>query len=228
MARNWTTGQQQAIDARGGNLLVSAAAGSGKTAVLVERVIRRLSDPQSPVSADRLLIVTFTRAAAGEIPAAARVLQEVPGKGVIAEVEGRRVLAGSAGLLAQEGVATPNVRADGTCVLVAVDGVYAGMIRLADTYGEEHISGQIIHRRGEDALPKFISSSLDLPFAVSYFQYNHNTDPGMEKKAILLIDKIFALDLHGIYSRNHALIFSGAGLMELQDGDDPAILGSKI
>ncbi len=67
MARNWTTGQQQAIDARGGNLLVSAAAGSGKTAVLVERVIRRLSDPQSPVSADRLLIVTFTRAAAGEI-----------------------------------------------------------------------------------------------------------------------------------------------------------------
>ena len=57
----------------------------------------------------------------------------MPGKGVIAEVEGRRVLAGSAGLLAQEGVATPDVRADGTCVLVAVDGVYAGMIRLADT-----------------------------------------------------------------------------------------------
>lgn len=72
-------------------------------------------------------------AAAGEIPAAARVLQEVPGKGVIAEVEGRRVLAGSAGLLAQEGVAKPDVCADGTCVLVAVDGVYAGMIRLADT-----------------------------------------------------------------------------------------------
>ena len=67
MARSWTTQQQQAIDARGGNLLVSAAAGSGKTAVLVERVIRRLSDVQSPVAADRLLIVTFTRAAAGEI-----------------------------------------------------------------------------------------------------------------------------------------------------------------
>lgn len=97
-------------------------------------------------------------------------------------------------------------------------------IRLADTYGEEHISGQYLYRRGEDALPKFISSSLDLPFAVSYFRYNHNTDPGVEKTAISLIDKTFELDLHGIYSRSHALIFSGAGLLELQDGDDPAIL----
>lgn len=97
-------------------------------------------------------------------------------------------------------------------------------IRLADGEGEEHISGQYLYRRGEDALPKFISSSLDLPFAVSYFRYNHNTDPGVEKTAISLIDKTFELDLHGIYSRNHALIFSGAGLLELQDGDDPAIL----
>lgn len=98
------------------------------------------------------------------------------------------------------------------------------LIRLADAYGEEHISGQFIHRRGEDTMPKFISSSLDLPFAVSYFQYNHNTDPGVEKTAISLINKIFELDLHGIYSKKHALIFSGAGLMELQGGDDSAIL----
>ena len=67
MERKWTRQQQWAIEARPGNLLVSAAAGSGKTAVLVERVIRRLCDPVSPVSADRLLIVTFTRAAAAEI-----------------------------------------------------------------------------------------------------------------------------------------------------------------
>ncbi len=98
------------------------------------------------------------------------------------------------------------------------------MIRLADSYGEEHLSGEYLYRRGEDALPKFISSSLDLPFAVSYFQYNHNTDPGVEKTAISLIDKTFELDLHGIYSKKHALIFSGAGLLELQGGDDPAIL----
>ena len=97
-------------------------------------------------------------------------------------------------------------------------------IRLADAEEEEHISGQYLYRRGEDALPKFISSSLDLPFAMSYFRYNHNTDPGVEKTAISLVDKTFELELHGIYSRNHALIFSGAGLLELQDGEDTAIL----
>ncbi|MDR3313082.1 MAG: helicase-exonuclease AddAB subunit AddA [Oscillospiraceae bacterium] len=63
----WTTEQLQAIEARGGGLLVSAAAGSGKTAVLVERVLRLLTDPVDPCAADELLIVTFTRLAAGEM-----------------------------------------------------------------------------------------------------------------------------------------------------------------
>lgn len=67
MKRNWTEKQKDAIDAREGNVLVSAAAGSGKTAVLVERVIERLTDKENPSSADRLLIVTFTRAAANEM-----------------------------------------------------------------------------------------------------------------------------------------------------------------
>lgn len=67
--RKWTEQQRSAIDAHGGTLLVSAAAGSGKTAVLVQRVIERLvsSDPQIHCDADRLLIVTFTRAAAAEM-----------------------------------------------------------------------------------------------------------------------------------------------------------------
>ena len=59
----WTNEQLKAIDSRDGTVLVSAAAGSGKTAVLVERVIRRLMNKEKPCSADRLLIVTFTRAA---------------------------------------------------------------------------------------------------------------------------------------------------------------------
>ncbi|MGN0446930.1 MAG: helicase-exonuclease AddAB subunit AddA [Acutalibacteraceae bacterium] len=67
MARNWTLPQKNAIEATGGNILVSAAAGSGKTAVLVERVIRKITDRENPVAADRFLIVTFTRAAAGEM-----------------------------------------------------------------------------------------------------------------------------------------------------------------
>lgn len=67
MSVKWTKNQQLAIDARGGDVLVSAAAGSGKTAVLVERVLRMLTDPVNPVSIDRLLIVTYTRAAAAQL-----------------------------------------------------------------------------------------------------------------------------------------------------------------
>lgn len=63
----WSPDQLHAIEARGGTLIVSAAAGSGKTAVLVERCIRRLTDTERPCSADRLLIVTFTRAATAEM-----------------------------------------------------------------------------------------------------------------------------------------------------------------
>lgn len=65
--RNWTENQIRAIRARNGALLVSAAAGSGKTAVLVERVIERITDPANPTDADKLLVVTFTRAAAAEM-----------------------------------------------------------------------------------------------------------------------------------------------------------------
>ena len=57
MARKWTEAQTDAIRARGGSLLVSAAAGSGKTAVLVERVLERLTDPVHPTPADRLLLL---------------------------------------------------------------------------------------------------------------------------------------------------------------------------
>lgn len=63
----WTENQQNAINARNGAVLVSAAAGSGKTAVLVERVIDMITDSDKPVDADRFLVVTYTRAAAGEM-----------------------------------------------------------------------------------------------------------------------------------------------------------------
>lgn len=63
----WTDEQWQAISAKGKNILVAAAAGSGKTAVLVERIIRRILDPEEPVDVDRLLVVTFTNAAAAEM-----------------------------------------------------------------------------------------------------------------------------------------------------------------
>ena len=63
----WTREQQEAIYGRGGSILVSAAAGSGKTAVLSERVVEMLTREEDPVDADRLLVVTFSNAAAREM-----------------------------------------------------------------------------------------------------------------------------------------------------------------
>ncbi|MBQ4618174.1 MAG: helicase-exonuclease AddAB subunit AddA [Clostridia bacterium] len=65
----WTAQQQHCIHARGGTVLVSAAAGSGKTAVLIERIVSLLTDPDHPVDVDQLLVVTFTKAAAAEMRA---------------------------------------------------------------------------------------------------------------------------------------------------------------
>ena len=67
MGVKWTEEQQQVIDLRDHNILVSAAAGSGKTAVLVERIIARLTRDANPVDVDHMLIVTYTEAAAAEM-----------------------------------------------------------------------------------------------------------------------------------------------------------------
>lgn len=67
MAVSFTPEQQRAVDLHGCNILVSAAAGSGKTAVLVERITKMVCDERNPVDIDRLLIVTFTNAAAAEM-----------------------------------------------------------------------------------------------------------------------------------------------------------------
>lgn len=67
MSVSWTKEQQKVIDLRNRNILVSAAAGSGKTAVLVERIISMIIDKERPMDIDRLLIVTFTKAAANEM-----------------------------------------------------------------------------------------------------------------------------------------------------------------
>ena len=67
MGVQWTKEQQEVIRLRDRNILVSAAAGSGKTAVLVERILSKITDNTHPADIDRLLIMTFTRAAAGEM-----------------------------------------------------------------------------------------------------------------------------------------------------------------
>ena len=83
MTVNWTKEQKAVIESRNRNLLVSAAAGSGKTAVLVERIIRMITG-DSPIDIDRLLVMTFTKAAAAEMreriqAAIEKKLEEDPG-----------------------------------------------------------------------------------------------------------------------------------------------------
>lgn len=63
----WTEEQKQVIDLRGCNILVSAAAGSGKTAVLIERILAQVTDKEHPVNVDEFVIVTFTRLAAAQM-----------------------------------------------------------------------------------------------------------------------------------------------------------------
>lgn len=84
MERKWTPAQKSAIDTRDCNVLVSAAAGSGKTAVLVERIISMITDPDKNIDIDRLVVVTFTKAAAAQMKDKIRkaldsILDENPG-----------------------------------------------------------------------------------------------------------------------------------------------------
>ena len=79
MSENLTPQQRLAVETRGGKLLVSAAAGSGKTKVLVERLISYIKDPANPANINDFLIITFTQAAAAELRAkiAGKLSQEI-------------------------------------------------------------------------------------------------------------------------------------------------------
>ena len=86
---NWTKEQHQAITLRNKNILVAAAAGSGKTAVLVERIKRLILEDRCPI--DRMLIVTFTNAAAAEMKekiykAIHKAIEDIAGEGKKSEL----------------------------------------------------------------------------------------------------------------------------------------------
>ncbi len=92
MGVNWTEDQKKVIDLRNRNILVSAAAGSGKTAVLVERIMEMICDEKHPVDVDHLLVVTFTKAAAAEMKervgvAIRKRLEEQPNNGYLLRQE---------------------------------------------------------------------------------------------------------------------------------------------
>ena len=88
---DFTPEQLTAIRARGGALLVSAGAGSGKTRVLVERLVSYVTDPADPVDVDRFLVITYTRAAAAELRE--RIGARLEAQGVAVSGFGRKNLA---------------------------------------------------------------------------------------------------------------------------------------
>lgn len=97
---SWSKQQLQAITARRQNVLVAAAAGSGKTSVLVERIIQRITDPVDPLDVDRLLVVTFTNAAAAEMRAriGAAITEALKGENRSRRLERQLVLLNSASI----------------------------------------------------------------------------------------------------------------------------------
>ena len=85
---NFTPEQRAAIDTRGSTVLVSAAAGSGKTRVLTERLMAYLTDAENPVDIDRFLVITYTRAAAAELRS--RILDGIYAR-IASDPENRRL-----------------------------------------------------------------------------------------------------------------------------------------
>jgi len=110
----WTNEQWDAITARDCNLLVAAAAGAGKTAVLVERIIKKITDEKNPVDIDRLLVVTFTNAAAAEMRerianAISKYLEENPGS---ARIQRQMALLGKASITTIHSFCTEVIRSN--------------------------------------------------------------------------------------------------------------------
>ncbi len=129
MARVWTDEQLAAITSRGKTLLVSAAAGSGKTATLTERVIRQLTDRENPVDITSMLVVTFTKAAAAELRAkiAAALEAAVRKDPTDARLERQLFLLPSAKIRTIDSFCSDVLRAN--CDRVGINGGY----RIADT-----------------------------------------------------------------------------------------------
>ena len=98
----FTDSQRAAIDSRSGALLVAAAAGSGKTRVLVERLMSRVTDGENPVDIDNFLVITYTKAAAAELRS--RILDEI--NELMAKEPGNRSLARQSALVYKAPIST--------------------------------------------------------------------------------------------------------------------------
>ena len=92
MARNWTDEQIRFFEQKNSYLLVASAAGFGKTAVMVERIIRRVLDEDNPMDIDRIVVVTFTKAAATQMRERIGAASAVSFSPISALMQSRRVM----------------------------------------------------------------------------------------------------------------------------------------
>ena len=179
MSRNWTSAQSAAMNIRNKTLLVSAAAGSGKTATLTERIIRSITDPEQPADISKMLIVTFTKAAAEELKS--RIFQAL--SEALAKNPSNRYL-------------TAQLMKLGSAKICTIDAFYLELIRsnfsslglpasfrIADASELEIMSRSVM----EETVELFYETENDFPSLVECFTGTRSTDH--------LIDVLLTLDV---------------------------------
>ncbi|MBQ6631723.1 MAG: helicase-exonuclease AddAB subunit AddA, partial [Romboutsia sp.] len=241
----WTKEQQAVIDSRNSNLLVAAAAGSGKTAVLVERIIQMITDRENPIDIDKLLVVTFTNAAASEMR---ERIGDAIGKALDKDPENRH-LQNQLVLLNKASITTihsfcleviksnfhrinldPNFRIGDTteCTLLkqeAIEEVFEelyveqneGFLNLVESYAE---------KRGDSNLQEIIlgiynfsMASPDpkewLEYSAEQFNINDNFDFSKSIWANSILDTVY-MEVEGIESSMRKSLEELAGIEELE------------
>lgn len=158
MARNWTPAQQAAIDERGSDVLISAAAGSGKTAVLTQRIIERITDSTDPISVDDLLVVTFSEAAAGELQARIRsaILEQLAADGQSRRMRRQLLLLERAEISTIHSFCLKQIRKNAVLLGLPVS------MRVCDEGERKRLSGQIMERLLEDLYQSGDTDFLEL------------------------------------------------------------------
>ncbi len=163
--KKWTPAQRQVIENRQGTLLVSAAAGSGKTAVLVERALRIIAE--DGVDADRLLIVTFTNAAAAELRS--RISQGLEQRQAVATGQARQQLRRQRMLLQRASICT----ADAFCLELVRQNFYRLDLPAEFSVGETGTLAGLRAKALEDALEEY---AADEDFARFSGMYGRSRD----------------------------------------------------
>ena len=180
MAVKWNDNQLNAITGRGGTMLVSAAAGSGKTAVLVERVIRMLCDEKNPRSIENMLIVTFTRAAAAQMRD--KIAEALRKK--LAEEPGNKLLKKSIFMLPYANICT----IDSFCISLVRDNYH--LLDIAPDFAVlDPVNEQVLKDKALTAvMARFYEERTEEFARLSDMLGSSKTDEGLSKAIIEIYD----------------------------------------